>query len=123
MNKVCLMGRLTTAPELKTTQNGTAVTSFGLAVDRFWNGERSTDFFTIVAWQKTAELAVQYLEKGRQVGVSGRLQYRKWQDKEGKPHSKVEVVAEQLDFLSSQKEADNGPDLVSSEGDDGQLPF
>lgn len=119
MNRVCLVGRLTATPELKTTQNGTTVTSFDLAVDQFWNGEKITDFFTVVAWKKTAELVVQYLGKGRQVGVTGRLQTRKWKDQEGKPHSKVEVVVDQLDFLGSKKETSPAP----LEADDGEVPF
>lgn len=129
MNRVCLVGRLTATPELKTTQNGTAVTSFDLAVDQFWNGEKTADFFTVVAWQKTAELAVQYLEKGRQAGVTGRLQTRKWQDKNGNPRSKVEIVADQLDFLGGRKDGEKprqaDPDLIPIEKyeNDEELPF
>ena len=122
MNHVCLVGRLTETPELKTTQSGVAVTSFDLAVDRFWNGERTTDFFTVTAWRKTAELAAQYLEKGRQAGVTGRLQTRKWQDQNGNTRSKVEIVADQLDFLGGRKNAENEPELVPFEGG-GELPF
>lgn len=123
MNNVSLIGRLTADPELKTTQSGVAVTSFDLAVDRYWNGEKSTDFFTVVAWRKTAELAAQYLEKGRQAGVRGRLQTRKYEDKHGNKRSKVEIVAEELDFLGGRQTQQESPDFAPMEAEDGELPF
>lgn len=79
LNRVILIGRLTKDPELRYTQSGTAVATFTLAVDRRvtnQQGERETDFIPVVVWSKQAELCAQYLNKGRQTAVEGRLQVR-----------------------------------------------
>lgn len=138
LNAVVLQGRLTRDPELRRTQNGTAVTSFSLAVDRDFkgqNGERETDFIDVVAWRGTAELAAKYLTKGRMALVSGRLQIRDWQDKDGNKRRSAEVIAEGVYFCDSKKDAEGGTQRASGRGvdvdaddfaeveEDGDLPF
>lgn len=102
LNRVVLIGRLTQDPELRYTNNGTAVASFTLAVDRNranQSGERETDFIKIVVWQKQAELCAQYLHKGRLAAVDGRLQIRSFDNREGQRVWITEVVAESVRFL------------------------
>ena len=86
LNHIVLMGRLTRDPELRRTGSGVAVASFTLAVDRDYaaqGAEKETDFVDIVAWRNTAEFVSKYFAKGRMAVVTGRLQIRNWQDKEG----------------------------------------
>lgn len=84
LNNITIMGRLTRDPEVRTTQTGTSVASFSLAVERDFkdqSGQRPVDFLDVVAWRGTADLAGQFLTKGRMVVVTGRLETRRWQDK------------------------------------------
>jgi len=102
MNNITLIGRLTADPELRYTNSGVAVTTFTLAVDRERKnqaGERETDFVPIVVWQKAAELCAQYLRKGRLAGVTGRIQIRKYENREGQKMRVAEVVATNVQFL------------------------
>jgi single-strand DNA-binding protein len=111
LNRVVLIGRLATEPELKYTPNGVAVTSFRLAVNRrFKNaqGEREADFIDIVAWRQTAEFAANYLGKGRLVAVEGSLQVRSYQAQDGSKRRVAEVVADNLEGLDRPKEAGEG---------------
>ena len=111
LNKIFLMGRLTRDPELRTTQGGTPVASFTLAVDRDFknqNGEKETDFIDIVAWRSTAEFVSRYFSKGRLAVISGRLQMREWTDKEGNRRTTAEVVADNVYFGESKKSRDEG---------------
>lgn len=104
LNRVILIGRLTKDPELRYTQSGTAVATFTLAVDRRvtnQQGERETDFIPVVVWSKQAELCAQYLNKGRQTAVEGRLQVRNYENNEGRRVYVTEVVAENVQFLGS----------------------
>ncbi|GLV14765.1 single-stranded DNA-binding protein A [Alicyclobacillus hesperidum] len=113
LNRVILIGRLTADPELRYTNNGTAVASFTLAVDRMrsgQSGERQTDFINIVVWQKQAEIVAQYLQKGRLAAVDGRLQIRTYDNREGQKVRVAEVVAETVRFL------DRGSDVAQSAG-------
>ncbi|NLB52659.1 MAG: single-stranded DNA-binding protein [Syntrophomonadaceae bacterium] len=98
LNRVILIGRLTRDPELRYLQNGTAVASFTLAVDRKYNKEE-TDFIDIVAWRQLAEHCANYLSKGRLVAVEGRLQIRSYEDKEGQKRKSAQVVADDVRFL------------------------
>ena len=101
LNKIIIMGRLTRDPELRRTGNGTAVTSFSLAVDRDFksqSGEKETDFIDVVAWRSTAEFVSKYFTKGRMAVVEGRLQIRDWTDKEGGKRRSAEVVADNVYF-------------------------
>ena len=101
LNHITIAGRLTVDPELRRTQNGIAVVSFTLAVDRDFkaqNGGRETDFISVVAWRNTAEFVDQYFGKGRMAIVSGRLQVRSYTDKEGGKRTVYEVVADSVYF-------------------------
>lgn len=114
LNHIVLMGRLTRDPELRRTGSGVAVATFSLAVDRdFGNsatGEKETDFIDIVAWRNTAEFVSKYFTKGRMAVVSGRLQIRNWNDKEGNKRRSAEVVADNVYFGDSKRDStgDNG---------------
>ncbi|NLA05689.1 MAG: single-stranded DNA-binding protein [Firmicutes bacterium] len=130
LNLVVLIGRLTHDPELRYTPgNGTAVTTFDLAVDRsFTNkqGEREADFIRIVTWDKLAETCANYLQKGRLVAATGRLQIRSYDDREGVRRKSAEVVAREIRFLDSPRSGDSrGPaDSPSSdEVSEDDIPF
>ena len=100
MNVVCLIGRLGKDPELRVTQSGTSVARFSIAVDRR-DENKTTDWFEITCFGKVAESTGQYMKKGCMVGITGRLQQDKWQDKQsGQNRSKVSIIAGQVDFLS-----------------------
>jgi single-strand DNA-binding protein len=107
LNKVFLIGRLTRDPELRYTTNGIAVTSLGLAVNRFYNskdGERREEvtFLDVTVWNRQAENCCQYLKKGRSVHVEGYLKLDSWDDKDtGKKRSTVKIEAENIQFLDS----------------------
>ena len=128
LNRIILMGRLTRDPELRHTQNGTAVASFTLAVDRQFkdaNGDRQADFIDIVAWRQTGEFAAKYFTKGRMAVVEGRLQIRDWQDRDGNKRRSAEVVADNVyfgDSRSSEKEV-SPQEFVELDEDDSELPF
>ena len=108
LNHIVLMGRLTRDPELRRTGSGVAVASFSLAVDRDFagkeSGERETDFIDIVAWRNTAEFVSKYFTKGRMAVVSGRLQIRNWNDKDGNKRRTAEVVADNVYFGDSKRD-------------------
>ena len=107
VNKVLLVGRLCTDPELKYTPGGVAVANFRVAVDRpFVNalGERETDFIDVVAWRQHAEYVNSYIAKGRLVMVDGRLQVRQWQTQDGQRRRSTEVVADQIRALDRPRE-------------------
>ena len=114
------MGRLTRDPELRHTQSGVPVASFSLAVDRRFGSKenRETDFIDIVAWRHTAEFVSKYFTKGRMCAVSGSLQIRQWQDKEGNNRRTAEVIAEQIYFCGD-KQADSGASSYSPPNVDG----
>lgn len=141
LNKIFIMGRLTRDPELRRTQNGTAVTSFTMAVDRDFknaDGTTDTDFIDVVAWRNTAEFVSKYFGKGRMAVVEGRLQLRDWTDKDGNKRRNAEVLADNIYFGDSKKEGDSSGgykaagkavDVEPEAGDfaevedDGDLPF
>ena len=107
LNHIVLMGRLTRDPELRRTGSGIAVASFTLAVDRDFaaqGAEKETDFVDIVAWRGTAEFVSKYFTKGRMAVVSGRLQIRNWQDKDGNKRRSAEVVADNVYFGDSKRD-------------------
>lgn len=106
LNKILVMGRLTRDPELRHTQNGTAVASCSLAVERNYTnseGERETDFFDVVAWRNTAEFVSKHFTKGQLACVEGRLQRRQWEDKAGNKRYAFEVVADSVHFAGHNK--------------------
>lgn len=117
MNKVVLAGRLTDTPELKTTTSGMAVTSFTIAVDRRQK-DKVTDFLGCVAWRGTAEFITKYFTKGQAIAVTGTLQTRKWEGKDGKTNYSTDVVVDEAYFVESKnaQKPDTAPD-------EGGLPF
>jgi single-strand DNA-binding protein len=111
LNRVILIGRMATDPELKYTPSGHAVSTFRIAVNRTYtnaNGERDADFIDIVAWRQTAEFAANYLGKGRLVAVEGRLQVRSYQTQDGQKRRATEVVCDTLRALDRPKEPGDG---------------
>lgn len=103
-NKVLLLGRLTRDPELRYTPKGTAVTSFGLAINRRFRGageelQEETTFVDCEAWAKQAETITQYLNKGRPIFIEGRLKLDQWETAEGDRRSKLKVVVERFQFI------------------------
>jgi len=120
LNKVMIIGHLGKDPEMRYTPSGRPVTTFTVAVSRSWSsadGERhtETEWFSIVAWGNLAETCKQYLTKGQQVYIEGRLQTRRWDDKEGQKHTSVEVVANEMVFLSERREANQNQDAPHPE--------
>ena len=117
LNHITIMGRLTRDPELRRTGSGIAVASFTLAVDRDFgkndNGERETDFIDCVAWRQTGEFVSKYFTKGRMAVVSGRLQIRNWNDKDGNKRRSAEVVADNVYFGDSRRENETGSSFGS----------
>ena len=115
VNKVILVGRLGQDPELKHTPSGAAVCNMSVATSEKWKDKQGqmqekTEWHRIVIWSKIAELCNQYLNKGSQVYLEGRLETRKWQDKEGKDRYTTEIVANTVQFLDSKSDrpqADN----------------
>lgn len=127
MNKVFLIGRTTEQPMLKSTSTGTPVTSFSIGVKRRFASDKS-DFPTIVCWNKLAENCAKYLERGQQIAVSGELQSRQYEDKNGNKRIAWDVVAEDVVFLAKasgsgssreREEAQSEDELLS----DDALPF
>lgn len=132
LNRVCIMGRITRDLELRRTQDGTAVTSFAVAVDDdFKNkatGEKKTYFLDVVAWRQSAEFVCQYLGKGRMVVVAGKLTVRDWIDKEGNKRRNAEIIADNIYFGDS-KRSDSPAPQDTADGfaevseDEYDLPF
>ena len=152
LNKAILMGRLTRDPELRYTQSNVPVVSFSLAVDRGFSrnaseGQQTVDFINIVAWRNTAEFVSKWFRKGQLVAVSGRIQVRNWQDRDGNNRTTTEIVADECFFAESKRNdggapapsndfggapayqndftapAAPGTDFEELIGDDGELPF
>ena len=104
VNKVILVGNLGSDPEVRATPGGQRVANFRLATSRSWTGQdgqrqEKTEWHSIVAWGKLAEICERYLTKGKQVYVEGRLETRSWQDKEGQTRYKTEIVCDQMQML------------------------
>ena len=126
-NKVMLMGNLTRDPELRYTSNGSAVTSFGLAINRkFKQGDEWKEdvcFVDITVWGKQGENCAEYLNKGRPAFVEGRLQYSTWES-DGQKKSKLEVVANTVQFLGSRGDSQDGPSVRQAPAsDEDDVPF
>ncbi len=128
LNKVMLIGYLGRDPEMRYTPSGRPVTTFSLATVRYWNstdGERhsETEWFNIVTWGNLAEICKQYLTKGQQVFVEGRLQTRRWEDADNVKHTSVEIVASEMMILGDRREANQtGESHETSELED-EFPF
>ena len=126
LNKVMIIGRLGREPEMRYTPSGRPVTNFSVATSRNWttsDGERKveTEWFNVVAWGNLAEICKQYLNKGQQVYVEGRLQTRHWDDQEGNKHTSVEIVANEMIMLGERREIEENND--SPESDEEEFPF
>ncbi|MBQ8382035.1 MAG: single-stranded DNA-binding protein [Clostridia bacterium] len=110
-NKVILGGRLTADPELKTTQSGTSVTSFSVAINRKYTADGQqpqADFINVVAWQQRAEFVSRYFRKGSSICVTGSLQTRSYTDRDGQKRTVTEVVADEVNFVDSKSENGGG---------------
>ena len=111
LNHIVIMGRLTRDPELRTTQSGVSVASFSVAVDRDFGGrdggERQTDFFDCSAWRQTGEFVSKYFRKGSMIVVSGRMQSRKFQDREGNNRTAWDIQADNVYFGESKRDSDS----------------
>jgi len=135
LNKVMIIGHLGRDPEMRYTPSGRPVTTFSVAVSRTWNtvdGERhsETEWFNIVAWGNLAEICKQYLYKGQQVYIEGRLQTRHWEDKEGQKRTSVEVVANEMMMLGDRRDKNDTEgstadetEPAESESDEDEFPF
>lgn len=130
VNKVLLIGRLGGDPEVRYTTNGGAVANFNLATNESWtdkNGQKQerTEWHRVVIWGKMAELCGQYLSKGRQAYVEGRLQTREWNDKEGNKRYTTEIIAQNIQFLGGSSErgtsASTNNDFAPATGLDSSL--
>lgn len=145
-NKVILMGNLTRDPESRTTPSGQSVTNFSLAVNRTWKGadgqqNEAVSYIDCVAWGKPGEIIAQYMQKGRALLVSGRLDQRSWEDKEsGGKRSKIEVIIEDFNFVgggdggsggnsggssapASKPATNNSPEIDDTPIDLSEIPF
>ena len=141
MNKVLLIGNLTKDPELTETASGVKVCRFTIAVNRPYmkgDGERETDFFNCTAWRSLADSIAKYCGKGKKVAVSGSVQIRNYEDNSGAKRTAVDIIAQDVEFLSPKESAPNDDFYDSSEtrrapakkkpalqafDDDGDIPF
>ncbi len=134
VNKVIVLGNLGQDPELRHTASGRPVATLRVATNEQWtdqSGERKerTEWHNVVVWGRQAENCAQYLSKGRQVFVEGRLQTRKWEDRDGNPRYTTEIVADRVQFIGGQGGAaaappDNGPaDFGPPPAGDDDVPF
>jgi len=140
MNKVYLIGNLTRDPELTETNSGIPVCRFAIAVNRPYSngGEKLTDFFNITVWRNQAENCGKYLKKGSKVAVVGSLQNRSYEDKEGNKRQVTDIIANEVEFLSTKNSSDNSDEEAAPAAakavkaaskptleavDDDQLPF
>jgi single-strand DNA-binding protein len=113
-NRVILAGNLTRDPELRFTNDGVPVCSFGLAVNRVRSRNEEVDFFDVSAWRELGETIANYKKKGDPILVEGRLQYRTWEAQDGSKRSKVDVVADNVQFLG--RPGDSSDDSASAGG-------
>ena len=126
MNKVILVGNLTKDPDVRATQSGKLIARVGIAVNQGYGDKQSTDFFNLIAWEKTADLMNKYLHKGSKILVEGRLKNNNYEDNKGVKHYAVDVIVETFEFMDSKKKtADEGypTDDGRSPDDDDDMPF
>ena len=141
VNKVILVGNLGRDPEMRHTQNGRAVANFTLATNERWKDrdgqqQERTEWHRIVLWDRLAEISTEYLSKGRQVYIEGRLQTREWEDRDGNKRYTTEIVATNMQMLGRRGEGGydapspqgSGPSDVPPAGNDGSgggsdIPF
>lgn len=138
LNHITIHGRLTHEPELRTTPSGVPVCNFTVAVDRSYTKqgeEKQVDFFTVIAWRGLGEMVAKYFCKGKEILVSGEMQSRKWQDKDGNNRISWEIMADSVDFCGSKggdsnTTANNTPNTANAVevdftpvANDSDLPF
>ncbi len=138
MNKVFLIGNLTRDPELSETQSGVQVCRFGIAVNRrsgSSDGERKADFYNVTAWRVVGEKVARYARKGNKVAVLGNIELRTYEDREGVERMSVDVIAQDVEFLTPKGAQEDGGDYsapahterkkpaLQSFDDDGDIPF
>ena len=133
LNKVIIGGRLTSEPELKTTQSGLSVVSFSVAVNRKTKQgeEQKADFFNVTAWRQTADFVARYFKKGSSICIVGTLQNSSWKDQNGQNHSRTDIVADEVMFVDSKSEGgQTSPSFTNTPTPkfetvpvDGDLPF
>ena len=138
MNKVFLIGNLTRDPELTETSGGVPICRFAIAVNRNYSGpdgERKTDFFNVTAWRGLGETVARFAKKGNKIAVSGTIELRNYEDSQGIKRTGVDIVAQDVEFLTPRGSSDNGDDgevapsgnrpkpTLQSFDDDGDIPF
>lgn len=127
LNDISIMGRLTATPELKTTVSGNSVTRFTVAVERDFSKSKETDFFSCVAWHKTADFITKYFAKGQMIAIRGRLQQRIYNDKDDNKRTDYVIVAENVYFCGSKEKSDlkavDESDFEEISMSDEDLPF
>jgi single-strand DNA-binding protein len=117
INSVTLVGRLTEKPVLRYTNSGKAVTTLKIANNTFLRGsdgkiESKPNFFNVIVWGKSAENCAKYLDKGKQVAIQGRLDYRKWTDNSGKTRSTIEIIAQRVQFIGGPSQIETVPSAL-----------
>jgi len=131
INKVILVGNLGKDPEIRYTPSGTAIANFTIATSETYNKkdgsgkETKTEWHNIVAFNKLAEICGEYLSKGKQVYIEGKIQYRTWDDKDGNKKYTTEIIANTMQMLGRKEEADKGNDVEGKKGapDLDDVPF
>lgn len=130
LNKVMIIGRMGRNPEMRYTPSGKPVTSFSVVTNRSWvnaEGERreDTEWFNVVAWGNLAEICKQYLTKGQQLYVEGRLQTRGWEDQDGKKHYRTELVASEMIILGERRGPEAAEESLAGEAEfeSNEFPF
>ena len=140
LNKVLIIGNLGSDPELRNTPSGQSVATFNVATNRKWTdkagqNQEQTEWHRIVVWGRQAENCQQYLSKGRQVFIEGRLQTRQWDDKDGNKRYTTEIVAQSVQFLNGGQRGqatdtgpsapafDDSPPMAAAVGGDDDIPF
>jgi single-strand DNA-binding protein len=121
MNHCILIGNLTKDPELKTTPSGVSVCAFSIAVNRPHkgaDGNREVDFLNIITWRGLAENCAKYLAKGKKVAVTGEIQNRSYEDKDGNKRYTTEIIASSVDFLSTEQQESEQPTRPPKKEDD-----
>jgi single-strand DNA-binding protein len=118
MNKVLLTGRLTRDPELRSLASGSSVATFAVATNEYrGNGKERAEYHNVVVWDRLAAVCGQYLGKGQQVAIEGRLQTRQWDDDRGARHWKTEIVAISVEMLSGRRKRDYEADSIAAQAD------
>ena len=120
LNSVSIIGNVGKEPEMRFVPSGKPVTSFSVAVNSKFGESESTEWFSVVAWNKLAETCNQFLTKGQQVFVEGRLQTRSWEDTKGTKHYKTEVIANKVLFLGQHKQ---DKENIEEEAEPENMPF